>query len=301
MNEKIQFLNMFSDYEPPESLHEAISQAAILAADLSMEERVISLSLECPVYLPGRVWEDVSREISSIYGLRKLEILPTYSPELLQCIEPEELRDLFISFNSMNRSSLAGAAWAWEDNTLTISLRGNGKKELEECIPAVQNLLRERFNAPVEILIHAGKALEGEALFEAMEQLRSAALSDRPVSQPAAASAPSKSGSAAPAAPSDVLYGKSFKGAVTPMSQLNLDMGSVIVEGRVFAVEHKELKKRNAWVINFDMTDNTGSVRINRFMEAGEAKPFLDNVKEGNVFRIQGKLMVNQFDNEMIL
>ena len=30
------------------------------------------------------------------------------------------------------------------------------------------------------------------------------------------------------------------------MKELNLDMGSVIVEGRVFAVDHKELKKRNA-------------------------------------------------------
>ena len=85
------------------------------------------------------------------------------------------------------------------------------------------------------------------------------------------------------------------------MSQLNLDMGTVTVEGRVFAVEHKELKKRNAWVINFDMTDHTGSVRVNRFMEANEAKPFLEHVKKGAVLRIQGRLMINQFDNEMIL
>ena len=60
---------------------------------------------------------------------------------------------------------------------------------------------------------------------------------------------------------------------------MSLDMGIIIVEGRVFAVEHKELKKRNAWVVKFDMTDNTGAVRINRFMEANEAKPILDNVK----------------------
>ena len=50
------------------------------------------------------------------------------------------------------------------------------------------------------------------------------------------------------------------------MSQVCLDMGSVIVEGKVFAVDHKELKKRNAWVISFDMTDNTGSVRVKRFL-----------------------------------
>ena len=299
MNEKTYFLNMFSDYEPPESLKEAISQAAIVAADLNPEERAITMSLSCEVYVPGHVWKDVSREISGLYGLRTLTILPTYSPELLQCVEPQELRDLFISINSMNRSSLVGANWRWDGNTLTIGLRGNGKKELEECIPTVQNYLRERFDTRVEICIEAGKTLEGDALFEAMEQLRGETLSGFPVhSSPAA---PTKSRSATPAPAEDALYGKAFKGTVVPMSQLNLDMGNVIVEGRVFAVEHKELKKRNAWVINFDMTDNTGSVRINRFMEANEAKPFLDNVKNGVVLRIQGKLMVNQFDNEMIL
>ena len=70
---------------------------------------------------------------------------------------------------------------------------------------------------------------------------------------------------------------------------------------KVFAVEHKELKKRNAWVVNFDMTDNTGSIRINRFMEANEAKPILENVKPGAILQIQGKLTEDRYDNEMVL
>ena len=73
------------------------------------------------------------------------------------------------------------------------------------------------------------------------------------------------------AAPSDTFYGKPFKGKAVPMKDMSLDMGIIIVEGRVFAVEHKELKKRNAWVVKFDMTDNRGSVRVNRFFEASEA------------------------------
>ena len=48
------------------------------------------------------------------------------------------------------------------------------------------------------------------------------------------------------------------------------------VEGDVFAVEHRELKKRGAWVICFDMTDYTSSVRVNQFMEASKAKPIID-------------------------
>ena len=51
---------------------------------------------------------------------------------------------------------------------------------------------------------------------------------------------------AKPAAPSQTIYGKPFHGNVTPMRELSQDsdVGRVIVEGRVFAVNHKELKKR---------------------------------------------------------
>lgn len=57
------------------------------------------------------------------------------------------------------------------------------------------------------------------------------------------------------------------------MDELNLDMFRVIVEGKVFAVQHRELKKRGAWVVCFDMTDYTSSVRVNQFMEAAKASP----------------------------
>ena len=78
-------------------------------------------------------------------------------------------------------------------------------------------------------------------------------------------------------------------------------MGSVVIEGKVFAVEHKELPKRNAWVVSFDVTDNTGSVRVKRFMENNEAKPVLEHVSVGTVLRIQGKMTIDKFDNEMVL
>ena len=85
------------------------------------------------------------------------------------------------------------------------------------------------------------------------------------------------------------------------MKDLNLDMGTIIVEGKVFAIEHKELTKRNAWVVKFDMTDNSNSIRVTRFLEAKEAKPILDNVQLGSVLRVQGKLIEDRFENDMVL
>ena len=129
-----------------------------------------------------------------------------------------------------------------------------------------------------------------------MEKMRGAMLSDMPKVMRETA----KKEAAAPR-PSDTFYGKPFRGQVVPLNELTLDMGSVIVEGKVFFVEHKELTKRNAWIVNFYMTDNRGSVRINKFMESSEAKPVLEQIKVGAVLKVQGRLMINQYDNDMVL
>ena len=98
------------------------------------------------------------------------------------------------------------------------------------------------------------------------------------------------------------IYGREVpKREVTPMKDLNLDMGTVVVEGDVFAVEHKELKNRGAWVIGFDITDHTGSVHINKFTLGDEGKPIVDGVKEGQHLLVQGKLNMDRFTNEMVL
>ena len=296
MTQKVYFFDMFSDYEPPEALQSALSQAAIAAADIDPRHRRIDVVLESDSYIPRRFLDQAVKEISGLYGLAALNLTAVHPESELHKIEAEELRDLFVSRNSMTRGSLAGAKWEWEGCELTVKLAANGKKDLEELVPQVQNVLREQFACPVTIRIEAGQTLEGQALFDAMQSMRYSLMENVPV---AAASA--KAEEKKPDPQSETFFGKPFKGAVTPMKDLNLDMGSVIVEGKVFAMEHKELKKRNAWVICFDMTDNYGSVRINRFLEANEAKPILENVKVGSVLKVQGRLELNRYDNELVL
>ena len=293
MKEQVFFLNMFPDYVPPEGMQEALSQAAIVAADIDPAARRVEVAVFAEGYIPQRCLDTVAREIQSAYGLKTLSITATHPAAELTKVEPAELMALFVRENSMNRGALAGACYEWEGEKLNIRLLGNGVKQLQEAVPAVCRNLRERFAAPVTIDLHAGEALEGKALFDAMEKMRGSIIEQRPVAE-----APKK---AAAQPQSEAFYGKPIKLPVTPMQEVSLDMGAVVVEGRVFAVEHKKLKKRNAWVINFDMTDNYGSVRVNRFMEANEAKPILENVKVGTVLKVQGKPELNRYDNEMVL
>ena len=294
MEQKILFLNMFPDYQPQEDLGQFLLDVQMLTADIDPAQRRITVQIGSDRYIPNRVLQQVCSDICALYDLRELELEPVYPAHQLQHMEPDDLMDLFVRENAFARGSLSGAQWIWEDTTLHIKLPANGKDTLVKAIPAVCNQLKQRFHTDVTIQIEAAAHMEGQALFEAMEKMRAQMLTDLP----AAAAAPAKEEKPAPV---DTIFGKPFKGKAIPMEELSLDMGFVIVEGRVFNVEHKELPKRNAWVIGFDVTDNTSSIHISRFMENKEAKPILEGIKKDAVVRIQGKLVVDNFTNETVL
>ena len=296
MSETVYLLNMFPDYEPPEEIRKALSQAALVAVDIRAENRSVEVAAHTDTYVPRRLTRQAEKDILSLYGLRNLEITLTHPATELSKIEPEELRDLFVDLDPMTRASLAGAKWAWDGGHLTVCLVANGKAGVEAQIPAVVKTLQQRFAAEVTISVEANHDLTGAELSRVMEKLREESLSAAP-----AASAKQAQKEERKPQDSDTFYGKPFRGTAVPMKDLNLDMGTIIVEGKVFAIEHKELTKRNAWVVKFDMTDNTNSIRVTRFLEAKEAKPILDNVQLGSVLRVQGKLIEDRFENDMVL
>ena len=205
MEQKIYLTNMFPDYKPPEELRDALNQAAIVAADIDMENRGVYVMLHSDSYIPQRLLNTAAREISGLYGLRNLNLEAAHPASELQKIEKEELMNLFVLRNSMTRGSLAGARWEWKDNTLEIHLKANGRDAILELVPQVEQELRQRFDAELSIAVIAGNALEGKALFDAMENIRTQALGEAPAL--AKKAAPEKKAEA----PSDAIYGKPLR------------------------------------------------------------------------------------------
>ena len=293
------FLNMFPDFAPPEALLPVLSQAAIVAGEIDPVKRGVSLVLHTENYIPQWELDGVAQAVAGLYGLESLHLQAVHPASQLTKIHPRELMELFVRENSLSRAALAGAGWRWEGNTLHIQLRANGKKALEACVPGVCRSLGERFAAQAQVEIHCGENLEGAQLYAAMEQMRQNMMESIP--QPGGKTPEKPQSQPQQTQQSQTIYGKPFQGKPIPMSEVDLNQGFVIVEGKVFHVEHKELKKNNAWVINFDMTDYTGSVRVNRYMDNNEAKPILEAIREGSVIQVKGKPTENRYDNEMVL
>lgn len=166
------------------------------------------------------------------------------------------------------RASLAGAKWTWNGDHLRVDLRANGKKDLEELIPQVRNAIYDRFQRRIDIEIHAEKAWREKPScrkWSRSGRVSCASCPPPPRNLPRPKGRKLRCASAPKKTESEAILGKPFRDSPISIRDLNLDMGVTCVQGKVFAVDYKELKNSGAWVINFDITDYTNSVRVNLF------------------------------------
>ena len=304
MNE-VYFPALFPGFPLPEDLAEALGRLVVVHAELDRETRTIRLDAQAEQYLAEKQLQALCRDIEKEYGLRELKLSVRYPASELPNMDFRDLAQVFIRAFSPSAAILAGAGYEVTDEAVVIRLKANGKDSILQNAKKAEQFLRDRFGVSKKIEVEAHSNLEGRALFEETARIRAEALKNAPAitaSVPQGGAKASGGAASTPAEPTGALfYGRPFAGRPVRMEELNLDMFRVIVEGKVFAVQHRELKKRGAWVICFDMTDYTSSVRVNQFMEAAKAKPIIDNVQPGMWLRVQGKMSFDRYDNEMVL
>ena len=98
-----------------------------------------------------------------------------------------------------------------------------------------------------------------------------------------------------------MIYGKPFTGNPISLAQLTPESGSVIVEGKVFDIDHRQLKKAKAWVVRFDITDHTSSICVTSYFSNEDAYPILDGIKKDMWIQIRGKVTWSRFEDDLVL
>lgn len=87
-----------------------------------------------------------------------------------------------------------------------------------------------------------------------------------------------------------VIMGSPIRGKLTAMKTLNLKMGVVAVEGKVFAHELYETRRKGSYCLSFSMTDYTSSVTVRSYLKEEEAKKLEGKIEPGMWLTVQGKL-----------
>ncbi len=290
-------LDLFYEYQPEEPLLAPLQQAEVCHATIDRERKCIELKTRFADYVPRASVERMQTELASLYGMDEVLLHPQFPPQTLERIDPLELSAVLIDAFSPAASMLAGATWTVGADRLGLQLLSFGREALMPHLPALTRYLKERFGVQPEIELTGGDAAD-DAIAQT-EQLRRKAAAELP--KPSF-SAPEKQQQKADG-PS-MIYGKPFQGAALPMREIRQELQDerVIIEGRVFSVDHREVRKGTATVVNFDMTDYTGSVRVSGFFKGDTGKPLTDGVKKpGGWLRVQGKLDYDEYSKEMVV
>ena len=283
---------MFYACKPDGETGEAMSCGTILQSKISTQNLSVQLTVAFDHYVSSKTVTLIERLICDTYGLQSLKIQPRFAPSLLSADIGADLEALLCAAYPPLISTFAGCRWTMDGSDLRCTLRANGKEELMTYLPKARQYIRDLFGTDTELLIESQQGDTEGSLPEETEKMRSDAL--REIGTPHIKEAPVKK-------TQKVIYGSAFKGTNTPMSQLDLGMDRIIVEGEVFSVSHKEKKNKMAWIISFEMTDYTGSVHVKTFMMTTEAKPILDGIKVGMWIRVRGKMTTDRYDNDTVM
>ncbi|MEG2367694.1 MAG: PolC-type DNA polymerase III, partial [Oscillospiraceae bacterium] len=116
----------------------------------------------------------------------------------------------------------------------------------------------------------------------------------------ASAAAGGKKSAAAPTA-GKVLFGKNLKSAPVPMSSLSMESGNVVIRGEIFAITSRKIEKNDAWVLCFDMTDYTGSIRVSKYFRKEDDKGALQTLAVGMYLTVSGSINYNRYDEDIAL
>ena len=211
------------------------------------------------------------------------------------------------------RGYLADADWTFDGQTLHLHLPMGGESFVKACILDIKRWVQEEFGRGIEVELTADapdreetqKRIEG---IHAKLMEESAKNTPPTMPKPAAPHRPEKKpqrdyrAQRLKTVEREVVFGKPQIGEITKIEEIAEDeFGKVTIEGDVFAVDHKEVTAKNFFRLSFDITDYTGSVRVNKIVSCEEAPEIIDAVKPGKHVIVHGTMTYDRYLQDTVL
>ncbi len=95
-----------------------------------------------------------------------------------------------------------------------------------------------------------------------------------------------------------MLTGKKIIGEPIPISELTVETGRCVVRGEVFGRELREVRNGTAKILDFNVTDYGGSLRVSKFLR-GEEDGAYEAIEDGMYITIQGMVSYNRWHGDI--
>ena len=98
----------------------------------------------------------------------------------------------------------------------------------------------------------------------------------------------------------DIIFGRGFEGEAIPISDIQDEIGEVVIRGKILNTEARELRNEKTLFI-FTITDFTDSISAKLFLKTEEAAEVTSIIKKGKFFKLKGMALLDKYDREVSL
>ncbi len=98
----------------------------------------------------------------------------------------------------------------------------------------------------------------------------------------------------------DIFYGRNVDGDRIAISEIQDEIGSVVVEGQIVKMETKELRT-GKFLVSFYITDYTDTIAGKVFIEPDDMEPFMELFQTNKFYRIKGMVKYDTYAGDIML
>lgn len=266
--------------------------------------------------------DGLGKEIAQAYGLTRFSIAPRYRMDALTSEYIDLLRQDLCHRMPSATGLLAASCWDFADGHLRISMGDTARGYFSVALRQMQERIETETGqrVVVEAVPFAEEQVEKiiESQYAARNAALKAAMDAMPVAEPMPEK-PRKNLKVRPAgegggyqrpkvekvADENLILGKLYTEEPIPIRDALGEFDRVTIKGDVFFVDHREITSKKTgkeWVkIAFDITDNTNSIRVSKFMAKDQAGDIVSAIKTGMHLIVQGKISFDSYEKESIL
>ena len=266
--------------------------------------------------------DGLGKEIAQAYGLTRFSIAPRYRMDALTSEYIDLLRQDLCHRMPSATGLLAASRWDFADGHLRISMGDTARGYFSVALRQMQERIETETGQRVVVEAVPFAEEQVEKIIESQYASRNAALKAAMDAMPVAEPMPEKprknlkvrpagenGGYQRPkvekVADENLILGKLYTEEPIPIRDALGEFDRVTIKGDVFFVDHREITSKKTgkeWVkIAFDITDNTNSIRVSKFMAKDQAGDIVSAIKTGMHLIVQGKISFDSYEKESIL
>ena len=291
-----------------------------LAISHDHQQMICHVAYQKPISLEHL--DGLGKEIAQAYGLIRFSIAPRYQMDALTPEYIDLLRQDLCHRMPSATGLLAASRWDFADGHLRISMGDTARGYFSVALRQMQERIETETGQRVVVEAVPFAEEQVEKIIESQHAARNAALKAAMDAMPVAEPMPEKprknlkvrpagesSGYQRPkvekVADENLILGKLYTEEPIPIRDALGEFDRVTIKGDVFFVDHREITSKKTgkeWVkIAFDITDNTNSIRVSKFMAKDQAGDIVSAIKTGMHLIVQGKISFDSYEKESIL